>query len=226
MKIATQTKPHPILSIAALAPKEHVNAQHAAFELGKDIATRDDRYVGTMLANEVMATAMLESKTWRSYAMRLIETNMEAREAFLKAIKATLTEARKANRLDDVVDKKTSSKRVASATVEVSKLTKVAEAWNNGATVRGLIEYVNTANKAQLTGADVGMIGYALIVEYARTFSTSKAGRTPDTLIVKFGKWIEQQAKAGFDVETDREVYNKIVAAYNELVPQAEPAPF
>jgi hypothetical protein len=217
---------HPLLTIAQLAPKEHVNARHESLERGKEIATRDDRYTGTMLANEVMAVAQLQSKTWRTFAMRLIGANTEARESFLKAIKANLTEARKANRMDDTVEKKDASKRVASATTEVSKLVSVANAWNNGASLHGLVEYVNTKMKSNLSDDQVDLIGYVMIVEYARTFSTSKQGRPSDPLIVKFGKWIDAQAKAGFEVDTDREVYNKIVEAYKTLVPQAEAAPY
>jgi len=190
------------------------NQVAAKFDHGKRIATLDDKMAGNMLALEVMATAQTQGQVWRRFAMRVIESNIEQRAAFIDAIDRGLKELREQNKLGDLVDAKVAKKRVAVATVEVSKLRTVASAFNGGATVEGLVQYVASATKTQ--SVELDNIGYTMIVEYARTFSTSKAGRKADTLLVKFGKWLEAQAKVGI-AESDMVIYNQLVEVNNNL---------
>jgi hypothetical protein len=44
-------------------------------------------------------------------------------------------------------------------------------------------------------------IGYTVIVEYARRFSGSKAGRKADDWIIKFAKWLEKNPCDAEDTE-------------------------
>ena len=194
-----------------------LNGKVEALTFGKRIATFDDKMVGNMLAQEAWAQARMDAQTWRSMGFRIVEMNREARDAFIAAIKALTTEAREANKLDGSVDKKEANKRVATACVEVSKLRIIAAAFNGAATVQGLLAYVQTATKAtQPVG--INHVSYVMLVEYARTFSKSNAGRKAATWAAKLGKWLEQNNPE--DVGTDAEVkaYAELVKAYNKLV--------
>jgi len=180
------------LATLAVGASNVLNAKHENLTFGKRIATLDDKMLGSMLANEVMATVQTQGQVWRGFAMRIINTNHEARAAFVQAIDSTLKEMRGANTIDDTVAAKDAKKRVNTATVEVSKLRIVAKAWNSGATIPGLVEYVRLALKQPT--AELEHIGYTMLVEYARTFSQSKAGRPAKAWAEKLGDWLDKNA--------------------------------
>jgi hypothetical protein len=172
---------------------------------GKKVATFADRTNASILAAEVMAQVMAQDNVWRGYAMRIIGMSIEGRAAFVEIIGSTLKDTKKRNTLDGAVEAKAAAKRVASATVEVSKLRTVAMAFNAGASLDGLRQYawettgkgVNSSGNPTLP--EVEHIGYTVLVEYARTFSDSKAGRKADTWAQKFAKFLERNQPAEDD---------------------------
>jgi hypothetical protein len=178
-----------------------------------------DAMVGQLLAAEVLAHAKGQDNIWRVFAMRIISLNIEARSAFVAAIKADKGAMTKAQ-TEHGIDAKKAKQRTASFAVQVSELQTIANAWNAGATVTGWREYVNsTVGAKNDIRTDAEMLehgGYRTLVEYARTFSQSKAGRKPDIFQVKLGKFLEACAKAGISDE-DLPVYNKTVEFFNNL---------
>jgi hypothetical protein len=167
----------------------------------------DARMVGNNIANAVIAQAMVAATTWKTYAAQLIVADVSTREQFVKSIDAWLKECRKANAESmGTMDKegkanptkedtKLAGQRVNSATVEVSKLRTVANAFNSGADIPGLIAHFGSTQRlsgAQMNQVSMDDIGYTVIVEYARRFSESKAGRKADIWMVKFAKWLEK----------------------------------
>lgn len=182
----------------------------------KRVATLDDKMVGNMLAQEAWATARNHANPWKGFADRIIGLNMEARAAFIAAVDSMMKEGTKENTLDGSVDAKTARKRLTSATVEVSKLRTFAKAFNAGASEDGLIEYVRLSTKLKDTQPLVlADIAWMWMAEYAKTFSDSKAGRKPDTFLVKLNKWLEKNKPTD---EKEQPAYDAIVAAYNKLV--------
>jgi hypothetical protein len=169
----------------------------------------DARMQGNMLANEVFAQVKLTGNIWRTFALRLINGTVDMRAAFLAACKTMLRDMRKQNseaianlnkdgKPDPTKDDtKLAAKRVNSATIEVSKLTTIANAFNAAATVEGLVEHANTTGRCK--GARLEDIGYEVMVEYARLFSESKAGRKADPFITKLSKWLEKNPPAEDD---------------------------
>jgi hypothetical protein len=200
------------------------SSKDEALTRGKRIATLDDTMMGNLLAQEAWAFARSSHQTWRSMGFRLIEMNHEARDAFVKAVKGLTTEAKKANKLDGDVDKKEAGKRVATATVECSKLRIIAESFNGAATVTGLCEYVKQATKCK-QDVSIDDVSYTMLVEYARTFSTSKKGRPALSWVAKMGKWLEMNPIHDDSDQTDVDAYNAILGVYNGLT-SVEPAPF
>ena len=167
----------------------------------------DDRMIGNNVANRVIAQAMTAANTWKAYAVELMGMSIEGREQFVKSIDAWLKGAKKANAESMGTfdkegkanptkdDTKLATQRVNTATVEVSKLKTVANAFNSGADIPGLIAHFGSTQRlsgAQMNHVSVDDIGYTVIVEYARRFSESKAGRKADIWMVKFAKWLEK----------------------------------
>jgi hypothetical protein len=173
---------------------------------------RDQRMMGNTLAQEVLAHARNAAQSWAGFAWRVIkELTTDGRVAFLRAIKDNLDDMRKANEQEGF-DAKLMRKRIASATVYVSQLNTIANAFNGGASVEGLAAYHGVNDPENL--------GFVMIYEYAQIFSKSAAGRKRDALIVKLGKWLDGQKKEidQFTAE-DRAVYATLVAKFNELKP-------
>lgn len=195
-----------------------MNTKAAGLEYAKRVTTLDDKMQGNLLAQEAWAQARMSQNPWKGFADRIIGLNMEARAAFISAVDGLLKDAKKANTLDGTVEAKTAARRVASATVEVSKLRTFAKAFNAGASEAGLLEYVRLQTKLKpeqpLPLSDVAWMWMS---EYARTFSDSKAGRKPDSFLVKLNKFLERNKPDG-TVEADMKAYDKVVEFYNSLV--------
>lgn len=165
----------------------------------------DVKSVANTLANEVIAQAMSVSTTWKGYALRIIALPADGRTQFLKSIDDWLKGIRKTTaetmgntnregKPDPTKDDgQRAAKRVNSATVEVSKLRKIAQAWNSGGSTEGLVDYVRRVQRNPNFGEqDLPNLGYEVVVEYARTFSESTAGRKADPWIIKLSKWMEK----------------------------------
>jgi len=179
----------------------------------------DDRYIGSMLAAEVMAQVKGNSNVWRDFAMRLIGMTVEARTVFINAIKADKAAMTKAQ-TEAGFDAKYSKVNTNSLSVEVSKLTTIANALNSGATVSGWREFtgMQQSNKANAPKTDDEMVehaGYETLVQYARTFSNSKAGRKADTLLVKLGKFIKANKPDADADATQQRLFEELVEFYN-----------
>lgn len=184
------------------------------------IESRDDRMMASTLAAEVMAHAKGDANKWLNFAWRAIDMTVEARAAFLniiKAEKAAMTKAQNEHGIDD----KTSRKRTNSFAVQVSMLQQVANAWNSGATLEGLAQYINDGIKDSTKHAQVDHIrdhvGWVALVEYARTFSQSQAGRKPDTLMVKLAKFLKNNAPNPDADASEQRLYEQLVEISNKV---------
>lgn len=188
----------------------------------------DARMQGSTLCAEVMA-AIKGPAPWRGFAIRIINMTVDARSAFLKAMKAELTDLRKrnseaiANLAKDGTpdpskeDTKLARQRVASATVEASKLQTIAVAFNGAATVEGLIEHAASTGRVKGSTITLDQVGYEVIVEYSRQFRESTAGRKADPFIVKVGKWLDQN-KPNDDADNATQAqYAAFVALHTKL---------
>ena len=194
-----------------------MNGPAAALDHQKRIATLDDKMVGSTLANEIMAAAKMEPNIWRGFAVRIMGLNNEARTALLNAIKADKGAMTKAS-IDYGIDDKIAKKRTNSATTRCSEMQSFANAWNSGASLTGLMEYVNKtmpANSRAMSEDEVLVnAGYVVMLEYARTFSKSKAGRPSKT-------WLEKVSKFLTDNPVDEGPYTKLYADMVAMVNKA-----
>lgn len=184
------------------------------------VESRDDRLAGTMLAAEVMAYAKGGRSKWREFAMRLIDMTVEARAVFLSTIKADKAAMTKAQK-EAGFEEKFTKVNTASLSVEVSKLQTIASAFNSGATVEGWMEYINhhqaDRSKHARTPAEVREhAGYDTLVQYARTFSQSKAGRKADTLAVKLAKFLKNNAPDQDADANEQALYEALVTISNK----------
>lgn len=206
---------HPMAQIAAGAMTQV--SKDSAHADSKKVATFDDRAAGNLLAAEVMARVRQQAHDWHGYAVRVIGFTIEAREAFLQAIKADIKDI-KAKNVIGTQDAKAAARLVNSATTNVSELTTIAKAFNGGASVDGLRQWA----RKTINGTDTGpmpkldQIGKDLIVAYARTFSESKAGRKADTWAVKLGKFLERNLPSDDDT-AGRAQYDAVVKLYNSF---------
>jgi len=204
------------MSRIAVGASNVMNGPAAKLDHQKRIATLDDKMVGSTLASEVMASAKMEANVWRTYATRIMNITAEARVAFLNAIKADKGAITK-GQTEFGIDDKLAKKRTNSATTRVSEMQAFANAWNSGATVNGLVVYVNESmpagKRANSEDEVLAHCGYAVMLEYARTFSKSKAGRPSKTWIQKMVKFLEDNP---VDEGPDAKLYATIIKLVNE----------
>jgi hypothetical protein len=147
----------------------------------------DAKMQGNVLADEVMALATMDQNRWHRIAWTIIRMTTDARAAYLKAIKKRLSTAKEAVEEAHGEGAKNEQKMLRSATTQVSNCNTIANAFNAGATIEGLVEFHKVSDPENL--------GFLKLVEYARTFSKATAGRKPDPLLVKLHKWLEANKK-------------------------------
>lgn len=190
----------------------------------------DSRMRAAVLVSSVMAHVVQDSSFWHRAAVQLIQGETDFRAAFVKTMSEQLKDVKRRNaEAFGTVDKdgkpdptkgetKLAGSRVQSATVQVSKLTTIAKAFNAGATLEGLLTHFAEQHKVPVKQVTLDAIGYEPIVEYARKFSEAKAGRKPDAWLVKFGKWLDSAGKVGDDASAEEQAqYAKAVAFFNSL---------
>lgn len=189
----------------------------------------DARMQGNNVANRVIATVRQDARSvWRKFGLEVISLTTDGRVQFMKSIREWLNEARKMEREQTVHtdkegkpdptkdERKQASARVNSATVEVSKLMTIAEAWNGQATEAGLLVYFN-----ERTGKDAKQaedVPYERIVEYARTFKKATAGRKADPFILRIAKVLESTKPRTDEGEPDGPADVELHAALVALV--------
>jgi len=174
----------------------------------------DARMLGNNLALEVVALATMDQNRWHRVAWQIIKGTTDMRAAYLKAIKKQQLVMKDAVE-DAHGDDKTARRQLASATVNISCCNTIATAFNAGATVEGMVEYFRVSDPENL--------GFQKLVEYARTFSQSKAGRKPDPILVKLHKWIEANKKDPSTLTAeDLKVLTELQDLYKRLAPDAE----
>lgn len=180
----------------------------------KRVHTADDRMAGNLLAQEAWATVRTQANVLHALALKAIRgLTVEGREAFIKAVDGLKKDTRNAH---EGADSKLIAKRVNSATTRVSELRTIAKAWNSGATEQGCVDYVAGTMRANAGQVTIEDIGFHTIVEYARLFSESKAGRKPDTYAQKVSKFLERTKPEEGD-ERGGALYDALVAIYNKL---------
>lgn len=214
---ASASKAHPMVGVQESSGPIIKDGNHAD---GKRVATTMDRADGKALAVAVIAKCQDQQDTWQAFAHRAIALSNEGRAEFVGAIDAWLKDLRKGHTLLGM-DKKQAGQRIASATTGASEMRTIANAWNAGASVDGLIEFdwTTTGKPCNAGGSPIKRafadIRYSVILAYARTFSDAKAGRPADSFLVKLGKFLEK-GKPGDDApESDKVEYLSLVAYYN-----------
>ena len=214
MKVYTSNKPHALDTI-------HATGSKPMQKTPLRIETRDDRMVGAMLAAEVMAEAKGGQSKWRGFALRLIDATVEARAVFMNQIKAEKGAMTKAQ-VDHGIDDKYSKATTASLSVEVSKLQTIAKAFNGPATVEGWMAHVNSMQRDTTKHCDTieelrAHAGYETLVQYARTFSKSTAGRKADNLAVKLAKFLKNNAPDQDADANDVSLFDALVVISNKV---------
>lgn len=175
-------------------------------------ASTDDRTKGRLFAQECIALTVGQSNPWRDMAERAFDMTIEARGEAVKAL--DLWKKAKTEELADLHggEAKQAKQRMNSATVELSKMRTTINALNGG---------MDRATCEKYWDNHFAELGWNAIVEVARTFTKSAAGRKPDTLLVKLGKWIEVQKKGGTpESAEDRQLLDDIIKFYNDRAPQ------
>lgn len=200
----------------------------------------DDRMRGNTLAAEVVAYQRAQQRgQWAIFATRIRSLTREGREAFLKAIRQWLASARKMERFAAArnMDKegepeptreesKRAARIVASATVEVSKLSTIATAWNEQATDEGLVAFY-LAQRRGKTDVRPDEVPYAHVYAYAKSMNNATAGRKSQPFAIVVQKFLERtkpREEAG-DGEPAEKLHAALVALVNEAVKALPQAP-
>ncbi len=195
----------------------------------------DARMQAVTLVAEVMAKTRNDDRFWHGCAVRLIEGTTDFRAAFVKGLDAELKQLKKDN-AESIApinregkpdptkdDRKLAATRVNTATTYASNLRVIANGFNSGGTIDGLLVYAKETGRRN--HAQLNEVGWVVMVEYARKFVQAKAGRKADPWLIKFGKWLESQGKPAEDDVVGQEQHALIVAQYNALVKKYAPAP-
>lgn len=169
----------------------------------------DDRTKGTIFAQEIIALTVGQANPWTALAHRAMSMTVEARKVTVEKLDKWLRAKREETAELHDTDDKVAKQRVASATTKISEMRSIINAANGGMTYETLGQYWKCDDPQNL--------GFAAMLETARTLLKSNAGRKPDTLLVKLNKWIEAQKKAGTDKMTaeDRQILDDIIKVYN-----------
>ena len=146
----------------------------------------DSRMQGATLAAEVIATLKTQASPWHGFCWRLIDMPADGRLAFVQAIDKELKAITDENEATHGKSKEL-TRFLRGATVQVSNLKTVCKAFNAGATVDGLATHANVPDPRNM--------GWMKVVEYARTFSQSQAGRPAQSVKVKLQNFIKSLAK-------------------------------
>lgn len=179
------------------------------------VAGTDARMAANTLAAEVMAHAQIDAQVWLRFGWRLIEGTTDMRAQFVKVLDEMLKDMRRVNAeagaaLDkggkpDVSksDIKQAASRVKVASVNVSCLRTIANAFNGAATIDDMLNHACKSMRVPVGSCTQEQIGWVVMVEYARTFSESKAGRKADPFLTKLAKWLDSAGKVAEDNETE-----------------------
>lgn len=189
----------------------------------------DARMLANTLAAEVVAHAQMDSKVWLRFAWRLINATTDMRAQFVKTLDEMLKDMRRVNAeagaalgkdgKPDVSksDTKQASQRVNTAMVNVSCLRTIANAFNGAATIDGLLTHACESMRLKLGECTQDQVGWVVIVEYARTFSASKAGRKADPFLTKLAKWLDSAGKPDESNEVDIAHWTQVAALVAKL---------
>ncbi len=207
MQVATPSKQHPMANIA----------ESGAAPMAKVVALRTgnpDATSGMVWAQTAIALCMGQASAWTKLAHDLFTMNIEQREAAIKAWRQWKSDKTKAFKSGEEqtpkMDEKAFKRIMGTATVRLSHMTKIAAAITAGMDIEAVAHHYHI-KVDHVPGLSVDSI-YAV----ALMFAGSKAGRTPDSFLVKLGKFLEATAKAGV-ADADLPTYNKVVEFVNGL---------
>lgn len=171
-----------------------------------------DKSQGWTWAQGCIALCMTQASDWTNKAHQLFAMNIEEREAAIKAWrdwKSAETKAYKAE-VHTEAEIKNFKSVMGTMTVRLSHLSTIAKALTAG------MDYETLAQQYK---KEASAITIDEMYAVAKTYTTSAAGRKPDTFMVKLGKFLEAQAKAITPDTPASEVdqYNAVVKFYNGL---------
>ena len=198
------TKQHPLDNIA----------QSGAQPMKKVEALRTgnmDAITGMAWAQQAIALCMGQASPWTKLALDLFTMNTEQREAALKAWRTWKADKTKAfnngEEQTPKMDEKTFKRIMGTATTRLSHISTICKALDSGMDRTTLESHYKVKSVEELS--------IDSIYQVAQTFSKAKAGRTPDTFLVKMNKFLEAAGKTV--AEGDVDTYNKVVKFVNEL---------
>ena len=173
----------------------------------------DDRTKGKLFAQEVIALMVGQSAGWKDKVHALFGMTVEARTVFIDALdkwKKAVTDG-----VEELhgMDEKRAKKFMNSASVRLSQMRGICKAINGGMTYETLKEAWKCPDPENLSIESV--------YDTAKAFNGAGAkGRTPDSMLVKLGKWIEAQKKTINDDASaeDAAVLREMVELHNRLV--------
>lgn len=209
----TVRKTHPMANIAE---QQMQPMTQAPIGLALDASMQ-----GNVLASEVFATLKQQTGAWVTFAHRVFGLTPDARDAFMKAVKAQLRNIMSENMETHGATKKDMGKEVRSATVQVSKLVKIANAAQKGASLAGLGKAYGVKDPQHIGFNRV----YSYAVDYLKAEGSNK-GRPVTPLVVKLHKWLDTQLAALKAERPDdvKELDDTVQAQLQKLIEKYEPA--
>lgn len=181
----------------------------------------DAKMQGTVLAQEVMAEVKAEHGRWVKFAHRVFGMTPDARDAFVAAVKGQVKEIYGNVMEIHGMSKKDAGKEIRSSIVQVSRLVKIAQAANKGASMAGLGAFYGVK--------DPEHVGYNRVYTYAVAVMKAEVankGRPVSPIVVKLSKWlaatVESQGKAERTAEVEA-LDDATVAEVQRIIAKLQP---
>ena len=156
---------------------------------------KDAVILATELVAEMFADVETQASKWHGFAWRVIDATTDMRVALQTLIETRKRAMKEENATFHGWDSKAAGKamgaegKVGSYIVNVSRINTIAKAFNAGATVAGFAEFSGiSVDRAR-------SIGWRQMYDYCKTFLGAEAGRTPDSLLTQFDKFVSAKAK-------------------------------
>lgn len=198
--MATFTLKRKESTIATIASEKRTPIQGAP--IGAPV---DAKVQGLMFYNECMALQRSTFGTWTTLAHKCFALSVEARSEFIShvnnGLKGMRGEVARAN-YDGDEKGKGPKREVSSATVQVSRMRRIATAANKGASMAGLGAFYGVKDPEHIGYNRV----YDYVVAFLRGAAANKPGRPAKLLVAKCAGWLANATKGANKTERTKDM--------------------
>jgi hypothetical protein len=181
------------------------------------LVPRDDVMAGVSLAAEVLAYVKSQDATaWLTFAMKIIALNPGGRDTFIKSLRDDRKDVVD-SLIADGMEKDKAQRHGKVFDVQTSRLATIAQGFNSGATIEGLLEYRNGTRPADKHIRVLDQVAFITVYDYCRLFKKAGAAKPMQGFMDHLSKFLETRKPDEAD-EAQFAQYVAVVTMYNELL--------